>query len=170
MSILVNCSNLVISDSSGAIASPGYPDVYPPNATCSWIIVSQNPEERIYLTLTLIMVEGPYEQCEYDYLAIYDGNNATGVPRAKYEFCRSTFGLEVARRDLSSCCFRLCGIDLAKQSYQLPPSSNNAATVTFHSDADVESNGFQLRYLSGTVFVIQMQVKLSHDQYIHAPT
>lgn len=78
----MNCSDLLITDPSGTISSPGYPDKYPPNADCSWTIESTKDSEHVYITLTLIMIEGPYGQCQYDYLQVYDGLNSS-EPRAK---------------------------------------------------------------------------------------
>ncbi|KAL0204295.1 hypothetical protein M9458_002313, partial [Cirrhinus mrigala] len=65
------------SASTGVIESPGFPDKYPHNLECSFIIISP-PQTEVTLTFQtfdlendpLLMGEG---ECKYDWLDVWDG-------------------------------------------------------------------------------------------------
>eukprot|EP00058_Branchiostoma_floridae_P008085 XP_002593573.1 hypothetical protein BRAFLDRAFT_125152 [Branchiostoma floridae] len=106
-----------LTDPSGLILSPGYPN-YPHNSDCTWTIVVQ--QGRV-VELTFI-----YFQTEtgYDYMNIYDGTNSSAQLGDQYTGHLSEQGnLPAPLR-----------------------SSGNQMTVVFHSDSSVGGDGFQLSY------------------------
>ncbi|XP_010084569.1 PREDICTED: deleted in malignant brain tumors 1 protein-like, partial [Pterocles gutturalis] len=59
-----------ISNSSGMLQSPSYPESYPNNADCMWEIQVEN-NFRVILTFRDIEMQGG--RCQYDYVEVYDG-------------------------------------------------------------------------------------------------
>ena len=70
--------------SNGILTSPSYPDRYPENADCVYII-SQPYGTYIDLRIQYIDIEGSGRQgfCDYDYLEIRDGNSGYSELLAK---------------------------------------------------------------------------------------
>jgi cubilin len=78
------CGGL-LSQSKGAIASPGYPATYPHNSQCEWRI-SVNEGSSIELVFLDLDMEHSNE-CKYDYLQIFDGSDSSAKSFGK--FCSS---------------------------------------------------------------------------------
>ena len=57
-----------ITDKSGVITSPGYPDGYPSNADCKWVI-SASPGYVIQLIVMVTSI-GATPECTEDYLKV----------------------------------------------------------------------------------------------------
>ena len=49
------CGALIVTESSGVISTPGYPNVAQ-NFNCNWTIVGSQPSDRVTLTTTHIQV------------------------------------------------------------------------------------------------------------------
>lgn len=100
---------------SGAISSPSFPDLYPPNKNCIWEIVAP-PQYRITLNCTHFDLEGNNQDCEYDSVDI-----------------RSKMGKSETRKHGVFCGSRL------------PPlitSEGNSLRIEFSSDNSVQKSGF----------------------------
>ncbi|XP_063067686.1 neuropilin-2-like isoform X3 [Engraulis encrasicolus] len=108
---------------SGVIESPGFPDKYPHNLECSFIIISP-PRMEVTLTFLtfdlendpLLLGEG---DCKYDWLDVWDGLPQVGPLIGRY-----------------------CGT-------KIPPeiqSSTGLLSLTFHTDMAVAKDGFSARY------------------------
>uniref|UniRef100_A0A4W6G5N6 Neuropilin n=1 Tax=Lates calcarifer TaxID=8187 RepID=A0A4W6G5N6_LATCA len=108
---------------SGMIESPGFPDKYPHNLECSYMIIAP---PRMDITLTfltfdlendpLLVGEG---DCKYDWLDVWDG-----LPQ------------------VSPLIGRYCGT-------KIPPeiqSSSGLLSLSFHTDMAVAKDGFSARY------------------------
>ncbi|KAL4635803.1 neuropilin-2-like isoform X1 [Arapaima gigas] len=108
---------------SGVIESPGYPDKYPHNLECTFIIIVP---PRMDVTLTfmtfdlendpLMVAEG---ECKYDWLEVWDGLPQVGPLIGRY-----------------------CGT-------KAPPeirSSTGLLSLSFHTDMAVAKDGFSARY------------------------
>nr|XP_023417709.1 cubilin [Cavia porcellus] len=65
----------------GIFETPGYPDIYPPNAECVWNIFS-SPGNRIQLSFTSFQLEDS-QNCSKDFVEIREGN-ATGHLVGRY--------------------------------------------------------------------------------------
>uniref|UniRef100_A0A665XC31 Neuropilin n=1 Tax=Echeneis naucrates TaxID=173247 RepID=A0A665XC31_ECHNA len=111
------------TSSSGMIESPGFPDKYPHNLECSYMIIAP---PRMDITLTfltfdlendpLLVGEG---ECKYDWLDVWDG-----LPQ------------------VSPLIGRYCGT-------KIPPeiqSSSGLLSLSFHTDMAVAKDGFSARY------------------------
>ncbi|KAI7810391.1 neuropilin-2a isoform X1 [Triplophysa rosa] len=114
---------LNFSASSGVIESPGFPDKYPHNLECSYIIIAP-PQTEVTLTFQtfdlendpLLMGEG---DCKYDWLDVWDGLPQVGPLIGRY-----------------------CGT-------KIPPeiqSSTGLLSLSFHTDMAVAKDGFSARY------------------------
>ncbi|KAL2085662.1 hypothetical protein ACEWY4_018982 [Coilia grayii] len=67
------CGGSVVAP-SGEIHSPSYPDNYPNNVDCSWVI-SVDESHRVLFNFTDLDIERNVN-CTYDYVAIHDGPTA----------------------------------------------------------------------------------------------
>ncbi|XP_061579959.1 neuropilin-2-like isoform X1 [Cololabis saira] len=108
---------------TGLIESPGFPDKYPHNLDCSFIIVVP-PSMDVSLTFLTFDLEtdplpGPDKDCKYDWLEVWDGLPGVGPLIGRY-----------------------CGI-------KVPPviqSSTGILSLAFHTDMAVAKDGFSVRY------------------------
>uniref|UniRef100_W5ULZ2 Neuropilin n=1 Tax=Ictalurus punctatus TaxID=7998 RepID=W5ULZ2_ICTPU len=108
---------------TGLIESPDFPDKYPHNLECSYIIIAP-PQTEVTLTFKtfdlendpLLMTEA---ECKYDWLEVWDG-----LPQ------------------VSPLIGRYCGM-------KIPPeivSSTGLLSLSFHTDMAVAKDGFSARY------------------------
>ncbi|XP_070174131.1 cubilin-like [Littorina saxatilis] len=101
----------------GTLQSPSFPNTYPHNKQCGYLI-SQPDSKRIVLTFNNFTVEGG--SCRFDYVAIYDGENAQATLLGQ----------------------RYCGSSM-------PPvqrSTGNMMYLRFVTDGSVAHMGFQATY------------------------
>ncbi|KAJ0009621.1 hypothetical protein NQD34_001323 [Periophthalmus magnuspinnatus] len=111
------------SSPSGMIESPGFPDKYPHNLECSYMIIAP-PLMDITLTfMTFDLENDPLQvgegDCKYDWLDVWDG-----LPQ------------------VSPLIGRYCGT-------KIPPeirSSSGLLSLSFHTDMAVAKDGFSARY------------------------
>lgn len=82
----------VIEDSSGVIASPNFPDSYPPTINCTWEIMAP-PSFRVVLNFTNFELE-EQAQCSYDRVSIYT-EDKDGRIHLYGSFCGSTLPPEI---------------------------------------------------------------------------
>ncbi|MXQ91207.1 hypothetical protein E5288_WYG006837 [Bos mutus] len=73
----------VLTGLSGVLASPEYPNNYPNNVECRWVIRAAGPA-TIKLVFVDFQVEGS-EQCTYDYVAVLGGPG----PSREHHYCGS---------------------------------------------------------------------------------
>ena len=64
----------VLESKKGSIRSPNYPENYPNNITCTWLIAVQDGY-KISLKVASFNLEGPSPACVHDALVIHDGKN-----------------------------------------------------------------------------------------------
>ncbi|XP_027020202.2 neuropilin-2b isoform X1 [Tachysurus fulvidraco] len=108
---------------SGLIESPGFPDKYPHNLECTFIIVVP-PHMEVRLTfLTFDLENDPLQgaegECKYDWLEVWDGLPQVGPLIGRH-----------------------CGT-------KIPPeiqSSTGILSLTFHTDMAVAKDGFSASY------------------------
>ncbi|XP_067110683.1 neuropilin-2b [Osmerus mordax] len=108
---------------SGIIESPGFPDKYPHNLECSFIIIVP-PSMDVTLTFLTFDLEndplpGGEGDCKYDWLEVWDGLPQVGPLIGRY-----------------------CGT-------KIPPeiqSSTGILSLSFHTDMAVAKDGFSARY------------------------
>uniref|UniRef100_A0A669DWY3 Neuropilin n=1 Tax=Oreochromis niloticus TaxID=8128 RepID=A0A669DWY3_ORENI len=108
---------------SGLIESPGFPDKYPHNLECAFIIIVP---PRMDVTLTFLTFDlendplpGGDGDCKYDWLEVWDGLPGVGPLIGRY-----------------------CGT-------RVPPeiqSSTGILSLSFHTDMAVAKDGFSARY------------------------
>ncbi|KAL0985653.1 hypothetical protein UPYG_G00160020 [Umbra pygmaea] len=108
---------------TGIIESPGFPDKYPHNLECSFIIIVP-PAMDVTLTFMTFDLEndplpGGEGDCKYDWLEVWDGLPQVGPLIGRY-----------------------CGT-------KIPPeitSSTGILSLSFHTDMAVAKDGFSARY------------------------
>ncbi|KAI1237907.1 hypothetical protein IHE44_0013999, partial [Lamprotornis superbus] len=112
----VNCG-ATFRDSNGVITSPNYPNKYPKNRACFWVITSPAGYK---ISLKMLSFELEYsDRCIYDYLLIHDGSRPTSPAVGPY-----------------------CGTEKVADF----TSTGNFVLVEFHSDLVWELPGFVMSY------------------------
>uniref|UniRef100_A0A8C5HD89 Cubilin n=1 Tax=Gouania willdenowi TaxID=441366 RepID=A0A8C5HD89_GOUWI len=114
--VLGGCGGPVTAH-SGEIHSPSYPNSYPNNADCSWVI-SVDPSHRVFLNFTDLDIEN-HSNCAWDYVAIYDGSTSS-----------------------SPLLTRVCGTGVPPPV----TSTQNQIYVRFRSDSSLSHRGFSARF------------------------
>ncbi|XP_059569791.1 neuropilin and tolloid-like protein 2 isoform X2 [Alligator mississippiensis] len=112
------CDNWVRTSNGGHFASPNYPDIYPPNQECIYILEAA-PRQRIELTFDEPYYIEPSFECRFDHLEVRDG----------------PFGF-------SPLIDRYCGL----KSPALIRSTGRFMWIKFTSDEELEGKGFQAKY------------------------
>uniref|UniRef100_A0A1I7ZKU5 CUB domain-containing protein n=1 Tax=Steinernema glaseri TaxID=37863 RepID=A0A1I7ZKU5_9BILA len=114
-----NPSILIASDSPKHITSPHQGNKYLPNTDCQFLLRTTNPENRIAINILSSRLEEPlFDNCT-DYVTVRDGDHRT-----------------------SSDIITWCGRRAPAQVI----GTKNSLFLAFHSDAFVESQGFNLTY------------------------
>uniref|UniRef100_W5MX16 Cubilin n=1 Tax=Lepisosteus oculatus TaxID=7918 RepID=W5MX16_LEPOC len=111
---------------TGEIHSPRYPNNYPDNVDCSWVI-SVDRHHRIILNFTDLDIE-QHGTCAYDYIAIYDGPSASAPILG-----------------------HLCG----QQRPSPLTSTQNTIFLRFRSDSSYNHRGFRAQFSETCGAIIQ---------------
>ncbi|RVE59186.1 hypothetical protein OJAV_G00201620 [Oryzias javanicus] len=106
-----------ITAPSGEIHSPLYPNSYPTNVDCSWVI-SVDRNHRVFLNFTDLDIEFQ-TNCTWDYVAIHDGPSISSPLLA-----------------------HICGSSLPTSI----TSTQNTIYVRFRSDSSRDHRGFSARF------------------------
>ncbi|XP_071985256.1 CUB domain-containing protein 2 isoform X2 [Engystomops pustulosus] len=109
----------VLTSLSGVITSPDYPDNYPNNAECHWLIRAA-PHSTIRLLFTDFQLES--QECNFDYVAVSDGSGQEEEQVRHY-----------------------CGTTKPPDT----TSSSNQLLVVFKSDFNIGGRGFKAYFSSG---------------------
>ncbi|XP_054426277.1 neuropilin and tolloid-like protein 2 isoform X3 [Pteronotus mesoamericanus] len=112
------CGIWVRTSNGGHFASPNYPDSYPPNKECVYILEAA-PRQRIEVTFDDHFYIEPSFECRFDHLEVRDG----------------PFGF-------SPLIDRFCGV----RSPPLIRSTGRFMWVKFSSDEELEGMGFRAKY------------------------
>ena len=120
--------NEVHNSTFGSFKSPNFPNKYPNNASCRYLIMNSDSTTRIMLHFLHFDLES-HMSCKYDSVIIYDGNSnkASQIGRT-YEYCgkRAPPTLTIA-------------------------SVGNSVLIVFVSDRSVATSGFNATYRGRTV-------------------
>ncbi|KAF8764529.1 Neuropilin-2 like protein [Argiope bruennichi] len=111
------------SDSSGnggTISSPGYPEKYPSNTDCRWLLVSEDPNATLFLRIDTLQIE-PDTNCKLDYLQVHLGSST-----------------------LAPALDPLCG----NIKDRVIKTNSSTLLVVFHSDPVYEDRGFSVDYFT----------------------
>lgn len=108
---------------SGVIESPGFPDKYPHNLECTFIIIVP-PHMDVTLTFLTFDLEndplqGSESECKYDWLEVWDGLPQVGPLIGRH-----------------------CGTKIPSEIR----SSTGILSLSFHTDMAVAKDGFSARY------------------------
>ncbi|KAM6961446.1 neuropilin and tolloid-like protein 2 [Aplochiton taeniatus] len=115
---LHQCGNWVRNDNGGSFSSPNYPNAYPPNKECLYILEAL-PRQRIELQFDdAFLVEASFE-CRFDHIEVRDG---------PFSF--------------SPLLNRICG----SANPGIVLSSGRFMWIRFYSDEELEGIGFRVRY------------------------
>ncbi|MGH0150723.1 UNVERIFIED_CONTAM: hypothetical protein FKN15_032572 [Acipenser sinensis] len=122
--LAVTCGSVITTDDiGGAIASPMYPNNYPSNQNCSWIIQAQEPFNHVTLSFTVFSLENKNGNCTTDVVEILDGNNYEAPSVGRY-----------------------CGTAVPHPA----TSFSNALVVNFISNGQDSDKGFRATYGAST--------------------
>ncbi|KAI1888819.1 hypothetical protein AGOR_G00172680 [Albula goreensis] len=102
---------------SGEIHSPGYPNNYPNNVDCSWVI-TVDAGHRVLFNFSLLEIES-HSSCQWDYVAIHDGPSQASPLLAQ-----------------------VCGFNRPDPII----STQNTIYVRFRSDVSANHKGFSARF------------------------
>ncbi|KAL8194924.1 UNVERIFIED_CONTAM: Neuropilin and tolloid-like protein 2 [Gekko kuhli] len=112
------CSDWVRTSNGGHFTSPNFPNLYPPNQECVYILEAA-PRQRIELTFDEPYYIEPSFECRFDHLEVRDG----------------PFGF-------SPLIDRYCG----PKSPALIRSTGRFMWIKFTSDEEIEGGGFKAKY------------------------
>ncbi|XP_047205867.1 cubilin [Girardinichthys multiradiatus] len=116
-------TSIITDDNGGAISSPRYPAIYPPNQNCSWIIKAQEPFNHVTLSFTDFELERINFNCSHDVVEVLDGDNYQAPSIGRY-----------------------CGFEIPHPV----TSFSNSLVVNFISDHSVSRRGFRAVYSAST--------------------
>ncbi|XP_053575647.1 ovochymase-1 [Bombina bombina] len=120
---------------SADIKSPGYPNLYPNELDCKWIIYSTTGK-RLLLVITDLFLEYS-SRCTLDFLNVHDGpNNRSNLLGT---FCGSKTDLHLQ-------------------------SSGSYLTLHFHTDSSVGDRGFKVHYSDLTESSVQISKMLGNSR------
>ncbi|KAM3913351.1 complement C1r subcomponent [Leptodactylus fuscus] len=115
------CSNLLFTEESGYISSPGYPQPYPPDLNCTYKI---RLEKGMHISLKFMDIFDidyhPQAPCPYDTLKILEGDH---LPRT------------------------LCG----RRAPEIIKTKSNEVDILFQTDDSGDSKGWKLFYTSEAI-------------------
>ena len=83
-----SCKNLTVLKREGSFQSPNYPNHYPNEATCQWIIEIPNDiiAQKPFITLEFKNFSVEMEsRCNYDKVLVYDGRESNNT--LMWSFC-----------------------------------------------------------------------------------
>ncbi|KAM7161687.1 CUB domain-containing protein 2 [Macrochelys suwanniensis] len=128
----------VLTGLSGVITSPDYPENYPNNAECRWIIRAV-PNSVIKLVFADFQMENN-EGCNFDYVAVYDGPTMGDMHLSHY-------------------CGNMKPPDIVSSTHEL--------LVVFKSDFNIGGRGFKAYFFSGECQEVYTAIKgnFSSPQY-----
>ncbi|XP_063778175.1 neuropilin-1 [Pseudophryne corroboree] len=78
------CGDTIKIKDPGYVVSPGYPISYLPNQRCEWVIQAPEPYQRILINFNPHF-DLEERECKYDYVEVFDADNANG--RSLGKFC-----------------------------------------------------------------------------------
>ncbi|XP_045916959.1 cubilin [Micropterus dolomieu] len=110
---------LMTEETPGFLYSPGWPENYPPNQECTWLI--RSPDSTVELNLLSLDMED-YPNCYFDSLVIRDGVTS-----------------------LSPVLASVCGRDPPGSLH----STGNSMFIHFSSDSSISGRGFNASYSRG---------------------
>ncbi|KAM7237074.1 hypothetical protein CapIbe_011318 [Capra ibex] len=116
------CGGHILTDSVDTISSPLFPNNYPNNQNCSWIIQAQPPFNHITLSFSHFVLESS-TPCTRDFVEVLDGSHDNAPLRGRY-----------------------CGPSLPHPI----TSFSNALVLKFVSDSTVNFGGFHATYAAST--------------------
>eukprot|EP00062_Callorhinchus_milii_P019503 gi/632974159/ref/XP_007903517.1/ PREDICTED: uncharacterized threonine-rich GPI-anchored glycoprotein PJ4664.02-like [Callorhinchus milii] len=102
---------------AGTFQSPGYPQSYPSDMDCIWVIEAL-PEDLVQLEFTVMSIER-HRTCKYDYVIVYDGKGPNKVEMGRF-----------------------CGSEVPATLQ----TSSNTMTIVMQSDSSVELEGFSAQF------------------------
>ncbi|XP_028403966.1 cubilin-like isoform X2 [Dendronephthya gigantea] len=115
-----------LTSNEGSIQSPLYPEFYPNNMLCTWVISVEKPA-RIRLTFGTEFDLENEEQCPYDFLSIRDGANIVDSEIGKY-----------------------CGKIIPNTIL----STTSSVHITFRSDKSGGGKGFSLEWIAERIMTL----------------
>ncbi|XP_053408750.1 cubilin-like isoform X2 [Mercenaria mercenaria] len=118
------------STTSGTIVSKNYPNNYPHNTDCEWLITVDD-KHTVELTFVDFDVESASD-CRFDYVAVYDGSNVNATELLN--FCGATLPSPVMYR-----------------------SSGNQMYIRMRTDVSVSARGFKADFVTGCGGVINTE-------------
>ncbi|XP_054711220.1 uncharacterized protein LOC129220814 [Uloborus diversus] len=122
--------NLTVSEDGDTLTSPGYPDGYPSNADCSWLLTSADPDDAIFLRIETLLLE-PVPGCQLDYLQVH-------------------LGPDIQSPSLGPFCGHL--------NDRLLQTNTSRVLLLFRSDRAYEEKGFSIDYFTRPVGVCRKEM------------
>ncbi|GFX24232.1 tolloid-like protein 2 [Trichonephila clavipes] len=111
---------ITVSGNGGTLSSPGYPDKYPGNMDCRWLLTSSDPNATLFLRIETLQIE-PDTNCKLDYLQVYLGAST-----------------------LAPALEPMCG----NIKDRVIKTNSSTLLVVFHSDPVYEDRGFSVDYFT----------------------
>ena len=124
------CGGYITGVGRGEVTSPGYPESYPANSNCQWV-VRTGPAKTLEFQFTLLDVPSSGTECGEDYLVLRNGGRTTSP----------LFLLNPGQGANQN--GHLCGSSIPPGTRN---SSSNHIMVTFRSNEQTQGRGFRLQW------------------------
>ncbi|GIY57926.1 hypothetical protein CEXT_500561 [Caerostris extrusa] len=111
---------LIVSGNGGTLSSPGFPEKYPSNTDCRWLLTSEDPNATLFLRIDTLQIE-PDTNCKLDYLQVHLGAST-----------------------LAPALEPICG----NVKDRVIKTNSSTLLVVFHSDPVYEDRGFTVDYFT----------------------
>ncbi|XP_020662303.3 cubilin [Pogona vitticeps] len=154
-----------LTESSGTIASPGYPVNYPHGIRCTWTI-SVQPGNLIHLTFTYFNIEFGYI-CSKDYLEIYDNSTMKKLGR----YCGRSIPPSITSSGNTVTLYFVANHDVATEGFSVNYASLDASAACLYQYTTVSgvltSPNYPGHYPDEMTCIYKIQVERNKQIALH---
>ncbi|XP_004605400.2 cubilin [Sorex araneus] len=155
----------VLTEPTGEIHSPGYPNFYPHGVNCSWHILAP-PGYLIHLTFVTFDMQFHYN-CTDDYLEVYDTGSKTSLGR----YCGQSSPPSLVSNSNSLELIFVTDSDIADEGFSVEYRTMNSSSVCLENytnkTGEIKSPNFPLKYPHNWKCIYRITVETNQQIALH---